>query len=118
MQVVDGVAVDGVDEVVVHVGAAVGAYVVVGAAVVAVDGGACAVVTVVDGGEVVVVGSSAPCSCLCAFLAFDHLSFHALFLAHGPFYSLHQVPSCSCNTEARAEAEYVAYPWVLVDLHV
>lgn len=83
MEVVDGVAVDGVDEVVVHVGAAVGAYVVVG---VAVDGGACAVVTVVDdGGEVLVVGSSAPCSCLCAFLAFDHPSFHALFLAHGPF---------------------------------
>lgn len=116
MQVVDGVAVDGVDEVVVHVGAAVGAYVGVD---VAVDGGACAVVTVVDdGGEVLVVGSSAPCSCLCAFLAFDHLSFHVLFLAHAPFYSLHQVQSCSCNTEAQEEAEYVAYPWVLVDLHV
>lgn len=85
MQVVVDVAVD--DEAVVHVGAAVGAYVVVGAAaVVAVDVGACAVVTVVDdGGEVVVDGSSAPCSCLCAFLTFDRLSFHALFLDHGPF---------------------------------
>lgn len=106
MQAVGGAAVD--DEVVVvHVGAAVGAYVVVGAAVVVVvvNGGACAVVTVVDDEvEVLVDGSSAPCSCLCAFLAFDHLFFHALFLDHGPFYFLPQAPTCFCNMVAQEEA--------------
>lgn len=87
---------------------------VVGAAAVAYEG-ACAVVD--DGDEVFVDGSSAPCSYLCASQAWDHLFFHGLYLDHGPFLSLHQVPSYFWNMEVQGEAEYEVYPWVLVAPH-
>lgn len=77
----------------------------VGAAVVVVDGGACAVVTVVDDEvEVLVGGSSAPYSCLCAYPAFDHPFFRVLFLDHVPFYFLPQAPTYFCNMVAQEEA--------------